>query len=151
VTEGTCRRCGQAVRWVKTAKGKNMPLNPAPVTDDSRGAFTLAGGVALYVRPDERGTHAEVWESHFATCPARQPEKPSRKRFGEGSFWDGWKAGYQAAGMEAAFEIAGALNGIAERIARTGDGAPVHNFQELVEKLLAARDVPWSSSTGEAS
>lgn len=71
-----CRSCGAAVRWVETAAGKRMPLDPEPVDGGNvelrqvmldRQRHTIAvvhpvGQPAL----DEQGPR---YVSHFATCP----------------------------------------------------------------------------------
>lgn len=46
-----CGSCGAAVKWVKTAKGKNMPVN----------ASSWEEGDTLFDSKKHR--------SHFATCP----------------------------------------------------------------------------------
>lgn len=58
-----CKSCRKPIRWVVTANGKRMPIDPAPSTDgnlvlDDRGVahFDWRPGRAKYV-------------SHFATCP----------------------------------------------------------------------------------
>lgn len=78
----SCSRCGAAIIWVKTARGKNLPLDPEPSTSPHEGNFVLRDGVAVYVRDEHRkrqfGPAGEprpgsepVYIPHFATCPAR--------------------------------------------------------------------------------
>jgi hypothetical protein len=64
-----CRACGAPMVWVRTAKGKAMPLDAEPTPD---GAFVFDGD------PEDRrvtciGEKAvysgERFTSHFATCP----------------------------------------------------------------------------------
>lgn len=54
-----CRSCGAKIMWVKTAKGKNMPINYDPDL-----AHEFVG---------EKGTKPEFdrdrMTSHFETCP----------------------------------------------------------------------------------
>jgi hypothetical protein len=78
-----CRDCGGTIVWVRTAKGKNMPIDPQPVeggrvvlrgSGDERVARVL--GRSTRPLPDE-----PRFESHFATCPAR-----SRRSRSSGSF-----------------------------------------------------------------
>lgn len=80
---GACRTCGQPVRWVRTTRGRQMPLDPLP---------TIAGNVRL--RPSGSTVLAFVsgnqdlpleqpaFRAHAATCPRMHrvpaPEKDSR-------------------------------------------------------------------------
>lgn len=68
-----CDSCREAIRWVKTEKGANMPLDPDPAID----------GNVVFLAPDrdEGPVHvmsrAEVeappdrfrYKAHFVTCP----------------------------------------------------------------------------------
>ena len=54
-----CRSCQARIVWLKTAAGKNMPVD------------------ADTVEPEDTEYDAERHESHFATCPtANQHRKP---------------------------------------------------------------------------
>ena len=81
-----CRGCGQEIAFIKTAKGKTMPVNPEAVY------FIPAGGPNTYVMVDgsiQRGREpdTEDWGkpaqigyiSHFATCPAADSFRGKRK------------------------------------------------------------------------
>lgn len=58
---GKCRSCGAEVIWVKTAKGKSMPLEAcAP----SEGNIRITDNVAVY---GQKGSGPYI--SHFSTCP----------------------------------------------------------------------------------
>ena len=69
-----CRGCGAEIAFIKTVKGKTMPVNPESVY------FIPAGGPNTYVLADgtvkrgrepgfsEKGTEIG-YISHFATCP----------------------------------------------------------------------------------
>lgn len=48
-----CKFCGQPIKWIKTANGKNMPLDPVGIDE----------GDILY----DRNKHT----SHWDTCPKR--------------------------------------------------------------------------------
>ncbi len=77
--DGKCSKCGAAIAWVKTQKGKNCPLNPE-VAPDGRGNFTIEDGIAVYVKDEQREENAPIFEAHFATCgkapePAAVPYK----------------------------------------------------------------------------
>lgn len=77
---GNCRSCGAPVLWVRTERGKLMPLDVFPSdagnvsidTPDQR-ATVLTG---LFLENARRG-HATLYKSHFASCPKadehRQP------------------------------------------------------------------------------
>ena len=73
-----CRGCGAEIAFIKTVKGKTMPVNPESVY------FIPAGGPNTYVmitgevergrEPDwaDQGTPTQIgYISHFATCPER--------------------------------------------------------------------------------
>lgn len=71
-----CRGCGKEIAFIKTEKGKTMPVDPEPMY------FTPAGGPNTYVmidgtiqrgRETEYGDKGSAWigyRSHFANCPA---------------------------------------------------------------------------------
>lgn len=70
-----CRGCGADIAFIKTTKGKPMPVNPESVY------FVPAGGPNTYVMIDgsvQRGRKPGTGDketrigyiSHFATCPA---------------------------------------------------------------------------------
>lgn len=69
--DGRCRDCKSPVKWVKTQRGKKMPVDcdPAPA---SVAAFELVGSVgtlAFYVSEKKRVTFSgDVYESHYQTC-----------------------------------------------------------------------------------
>lgn len=75
---GHCARCGAPVAWVKTVRGRNLPLDPEPSDSPLEGNFAIGhGGVAHYVRDSARmrafnaeGTHSEfpIYVAHFASC-----------------------------------------------------------------------------------
>lgn len=72
---GNCRSCGARILWIRTAAGRNMPVDPAPL-----GYRKVPGGRERIVTPDGdviTGEKCEAGEtpdgygymSHFATCP----------------------------------------------------------------------------------
>ena len=66
-----CRSCGAPIRWAKTRKGKNIPLDDEPGTG---GSFVLqdADGpkpLALKMKKEEAETRADLFTCHFETCP----------------------------------------------------------------------------------
>lgn len=65
----TCRSCGAPIKWVKTAKGKNMPLDLK--SEEKRIVVVGAGAKG------EFGYIVDTYLSHFATCPqANEHRKP---------------------------------------------------------------------------
>ncbi len=66
----TCRSCNAEIIWVKTAKGKNMPIDAEELEHLNGGdrAFTIFDreGNSMRVEPGETVVgHL----SHFGTCP----------------------------------------------------------------------------------
>ena len=81
-----CRGCGKEIAFIKTVKGKSMPVNPESVY------FIPAGGPNTYVMIDgtiQRGREPDWTDDgkpasigyicHFATCP-EQDRMRRRKR-----------------------------------------------------------------------
>jgi len=70
----SCRSCGAPIRWVKTRKKKNMPIDDEPVSD---GRFVIEGEDDESGKPrvawlDNRAAETYTGEryiSHFKTCP----------------------------------------------------------------------------------
>lgn len=80
-----CRGCAAEIAFIKTVKGKSMPVDPDAVY------FIPGGGPNTYVMADgsiQRGREpgigdGEPWigyRSHFATCPARDSFGNGRRR-----------------------------------------------------------------------
>ncbi len=61
------------IRWVKTAAGKNMPIDPDP---SFKGNIRLDDHDVAFV--GKAGAHLDGprYLSHFATCKARTPAPP---------------------------------------------------------------------------
>ena len=78
-----CNGCGAKIFWIKTAKGKSLPLNPEPVVSDGNPRSFL------WVSDDEHGIVEEGRfvkglekgklgrPSHWATCPKARDFKRS--------------------------------------------------------------------------
>lgn len=61
-----CKSCGAPIIWVKTEKGRRMPLDLIP-EEDGTWEFNEATKIAHHVSyPQPSGTYRK---SHFATCP----------------------------------------------------------------------------------
>lgn len=68
-----CRSCKAPIRWVKTRKGKNMPIDDEP---DPTGRFVITGETddgkvtVGWLSDQEAKTYTgERFISHFKTCP----------------------------------------------------------------------------------
>ena len=73
VPNATCTGCRAPIVWVKTVRGKNLPLDPRPSCSPDAGNFGLtADGVALYVRDSAR-TESIPSRRHQRLPDLRQP------------------------------------------------------------------------------
>jgi hypothetical protein len=65
-----CRSCGAAIRWVKTQRGKKMPIDDEP---SSAGKFAIEGDPEAetpsvrFIKSSEEYT-GDRFTSHFETC-----------------------------------------------------------------------------------
>ncbi len=67
MTTTPCSSCGQPMLFVKTEKGKMMPLDQEPCED---GNIILINGIAHYAKKTDMFDAAEPrYKSHFASCP----------------------------------------------------------------------------------
>jgi len=84
-----CRSCHAAVWFGLTAKGKRMPLDPAPVDDGNvviervDAVIGIDADVALprvrVLRKDDVvGRETPRYVSHFATCPAAERHRRAK-------------------------------------------------------------------------
>lgn len=70
-----CRGCGKEIAFIKTVKGKTMPVNPESVEfipGEGPGTYVMADGTVQHGRPVREDDHQAVsvgFVSHFATCP----------------------------------------------------------------------------------
>ena len=86
----TCKGCGAEIRWIRSSVNRRAtPVDAEPVwirRDTSGDVFLRADGSTVFGYKigdafDEDAEVAEVFESHFATCPVagqfrnRQPRK----------------------------------------------------------------------------
>lgn len=74
---GYCKGCGRPVYWVKTKRGKVMPVNtlPARFWYNPYGRYKLMTVTGEIVSCDLTGKGKESgvgYTSHFATCPNAQ-------------------------------------------------------------------------------
>lgn len=77
----TCRGCGQQIDWIKTDKGKNMPLDPEYINYDEAEPYTVLvtdSGHVVTVTPHQRQPNVKGRISHFATCPKGSEFRKSR-------------------------------------------------------------------------
>lgn len=81
--EALCRDCGGYIVWVRTEKGKMMPLEPG---EDPSGRFVLtrwldSGGrrIVHWVKDSELEEYDQPrYESHYGSCPAKQEKQDTR-------------------------------------------------------------------------
>jgi len=72
--QSECRSCHAPILWVRTQKGKDMPLDPEPTRD---GCWVMEGDEAEKKKPlvtrldnDSAARYTgEKYTSHFETCP----------------------------------------------------------------------------------
>lgn len=77
---GTCAYCGKRIMWVRTAAGKNMPVNPEMISyrrpeagkKAAEKIVTPTGEVVSADRADSRQAEGTGYISHFATCTGRR-------------------------------------------------------------------------------
>lgn len=64
-----CRSCQAPIRWIRTPRGRAMPIDVDVITtDDARAIlYTLDGTVV----PRTAGVLATGHQSHFVSCPQR--------------------------------------------------------------------------------
>jgi hypothetical protein len=67
----TCKKCGARIRFIKTRRGKYMPVDPERVTvDDADTGTLLISDEGEVVRVGFEETEVQDgFVSHFATCP----------------------------------------------------------------------------------
>lgn len=79
-----CRDCDASIIWVKTQKGKNMPVNREP--DSELGNIELDASRENVVRIFGNQAHAgiarswgkELFKSHFDDCPNAKQRRRRR-------------------------------------------------------------------------
>ena len=80
VRYGTCRACGARILWLKTTRGKNMPVDPGVIRFHAAGGPETFVAVNGKVERGQRSAAGEAWGyiSHFATCP--EADRMRRKK-----------------------------------------------------------------------
>jgi hypothetical protein len=71
MASGTCSSCGAEVMWLKTPRGKTIPIDPMPLPGGNiiladEGAVTFLSRMQI-TEMKESGDLA--YQSHFVTCP----------------------------------------------------------------------------------
>jgi hypothetical protein len=72
MSNSTCRGCGQNIEWIKTSKGKNMPLDPDSYSWDdlADGDFAINSVGEVKKKTNSYTPPEDTWRiSHFSTCP----------------------------------------------------------------------------------
>lgn len=78
MSTGACRTCEAPIRWVFTAKGHRMPLDPTPVDGGNVELHQDREGgqwIATVVTPEDG---VERHRSHFASCKDADAHRRSR-------------------------------------------------------------------------
>ena len=75
-----CRKCGRMIRFIRTKRGKLMPVDSFSfnVVPREHGGlyFTEDGGTIRGATVSQPGPMTvKAWQSHFGTCPELQKEK----------------------------------------------------------------------------
>lgn len=81
-----CRACGAEIMFLKTVKGKTMPVDVEPVRftegEGGKEKFVLISGEVVNGRTDPGGAY-EGYVSHFATCPEADTFRKRRGKKGD--------------------------------------------------------------------
>lgn len=80
---GTCRQCGQPVRWVQTVRGRAMPLDPLPTAAGNVRLRASGSQVLAFVSGNQDlPLQQPAYRAHAATCPrmhrVKAPPKEQR-------------------------------------------------------------------------
>lgn len=70
-----CRSCAAPILWVRTSKGKLMPLDAEPCAD---GNMVVVDGVAFTAYTLDFEQDRPRYRSHYATCPQAKEWRKSR-------------------------------------------------------------------------
>ena len=65
--KGTCKGCGHTIGWIRTVKGKNIPVDLRRLTITTAEGATVSG-----------------YESHYATCPQATHFRKEKEANGTG-------------------------------------------------------------------
>ena len=73
-----CDSCGAEILWVKTIKGKSMPLDAQPVVDGNIVLLKAAAVILSKEQLGQPGRDGPRYKSHFATCPNASQHRKER-------------------------------------------------------------------------
>lgn len=85
---GRCKSCNEPIYWIKTKKGKYLPVNRRAImcTPVQKGGHTyvLVDGTTVQALPEGAVKYDGVdsvvaFEAHFATCPAAAAFRKKRR------------------------------------------------------------------------
>ena len=70
-----CKSCGAPIRWCKTERGKNIPVDdaPSPAGNLDIGRDGIARVVTESLRYGQK-----LYQSHFVTCPEAAQHRRAR-------------------------------------------------------------------------
>lgn len=86
---GRCKSCGAPIFWIKTSKGKWLPVNRRAImcTPVQKGGhtFVLVDGSTVQALPEGTTRYDGVdsviaFEAHFATCPDTDVLRKKKRR-----------------------------------------------------------------------
>ncbi len=71
-----CSSCQKPIIWIKTPKGKSMPLDATP---NPAGNVVIRDGLAVVLKLDEFETEkGRRFMAHWATCPNAKSHKKAK-------------------------------------------------------------------------
>lgn len=73
-----CRSCGAAIRWIKMASGKAMPVDAEPAPGGN--IQVLPNGTGEVVSKDVAARSTNLHFSHFVTCPSAAAHRRPRQK-----------------------------------------------------------------------
>ncbi|GEM_PF-2986293 len=71
-----CKGCGKLIIWMKTERGKNMPVNPVRLSYKEGNISLLDKDGKLHIHPK---VGQDGWQTHWETCSeAEQFKRPQQ-------------------------------------------------------------------------
>lgn len=74
-----CSSCGANIVWIKTPKGKSMPLDATP---NPEGNVVIRDGLAVVLTAAEKAVVPSVgprrWLPHWVGCPSAQTHRKEK-------------------------------------------------------------------------
>lgn len=73
-----CSSCGAGILWIKTPRGKSMPLDATP---DPAGNVVIRDGLAVVLTASEKAKPLDGkrrFLAHWATCPSAASHRKAK-------------------------------------------------------------------------